>query len=156
MTDGLVGFLASPWGWLLLAAVMAIVEILVPGTYMIWLSAAALATALTVAAVPLTLDGQLASFAVWILVSLFASRQLKGRAPLVGDRPGLNRLSHRVAGETAVVTEAILDGRGRVRLGDSEWPVQGPDCPPGTRVRVEGANGAVLQVTLISPALPGS
>ena len=156
MSDGILGFLTSPWGWFSLAAVMAILEILAPGAYMIWLAAAALATGLTVAAVPLTLDGQLAAFAMWILASLLASRQLKGRTPFMGDRPGLNRLSHRVAGETAVVTAPIVDGRGRVRLGDSEWPAQGPDCPVGTRVRIEGADGAVLQIALISPPASGS
>lgn len=151
MTDTLLGFLLSPWGWLSVAALSALLEIVTPGAYMIWLAAAALATGLTVAAIPLTPDGQLAAFAIWIVVALVASRPLKARKLLVGDRPGLNRLSDRVAGEIAIVTDAIVDGRGRVRLGDSEWPARGPDAPVGGRVRVEGADGAVLRVGPLSP-----
>lgn len=156
MTDTLLGFLLSPWGWLSIAAVAALLEILTPGAYMIWLAAAALATGLTVAVVPLTADGQLAAFAIWIVVALLASRPLKGRRLLTGDRPGLNRLSDRVAGEIATVTQAIVDGRGRVRLGDSEWPATGPDTAVGTRMRVEGADGAVLRVSPLPLPASGS
>jgi inner membrane protein len=146
VTDSVLGFLLSPWGWLSLAAVAAALEILIPGAYMIWLAAAALATALTAAAVPLTIDGQLAAFAVWILVALLASRNLRGRKLLAGSNSGLNRHGVRVTGQAAIVTQAIEGGRGRVRLGDIEWIAEGPDAPVGTRLRVEGTDGAILKV----------
>ena len=41
---------------------------------------------------------------------------------------------------------AIDGGSGRVKLGDSEWIAKGPDAAPGTRMRVSGADGAVLMV----------
>jgi inner membrane protein len=147
MTDSILGFLFSPWGWLSFAAIAAILEILIPGAYMIWLAVAALATALTVAAVPLTLDGQLAAFAVWIVVAVFASRGLRGRKLLAGGgTQGLNQPGIRLVGETATVTQAIEAGSGRVRMGDSEWLAQGPDAPVGARVHVTGMNGAILKV----------
>lgn len=151
--NDLLGFLFSPWGWLSLAAVTAGLEMLLPGAYMIWVAAAALATAATVAVVATTPDGQLGAFAVFILVALLVSRQLKVRRPILSDDPKLNRHALRVAGQAGTVTEAISGGRGRVRLGDSEWLAEGPDAGPGTRVRVLGANGAVLQVAPDS-ALP--
>jgi membrane protein implicated in regulation of membrane protease activity len=49
-------------------------------------------------------------------------------------------------GEVVVVTQAINDGSGRVRQGDSEWLAKGPDAEPGTRMRVSGHNGTVLLV----------
>jgi membrane protein implicated in regulation of membrane protease activity len=45
-----------------------------------------------------------------------------------------------------VVEEAIAHGRGRVRIGDTLWLVEGPDAPAGAQVRVTAAEGAVLQV----------
>jgi membrane protein implicated in regulation of membrane protease activity len=151
--NDLLAFLFSPWGWLSLAAVTAGLEMLLPGAYMIWVAAAALATAAATAVVATTPDGQLAAFAVFIVVALLVSRQLKARSPIRSDDPALNRLALRVAGQAGTVTEAISGGRGRVRLGDSEWLAEGPDAPPGARVRVLGANGAVLQVVPES-ALP--
>jgi membrane protein implicated in regulation of membrane protease activity len=49
-------------------------------------------------------------------------------------------------GETVVVTEVTGPGSGRVKLGDSEWLARGPDAEPGTKMRVSGADGAVLLV----------
>lgn len=153
MKDGLIAFLFSPWGWLSLAAITAGLEILVPGAYMIWLAAAALATALTALVLNLTIDGQLGAFAIWILAAILASRKLKLNRPGTSDDPLLNRRGERLAGSRAVVSEAIVSGRGRVRLGDSEWQAEGPDLPVGTRVRVTGSSGTLLEV-VAEAALP--
>ena len=42
--------------------------------------------------------------------------------------------------------QAIENGVGYVRLDDSRWKVSGPDLPKGTKVRVTGADGTVLEV----------
>jgi membrane protein implicated in regulation of membrane protease activity len=44
------------------------------------------------------------------------------------------------------VEEAIENGRGKVRVGDSVWQADGPDVPAGSRVKVTGARGTVLVV----------
>ena len=49
-------------------------------------------------------------------------------------------------GEVVVVTHAIDAGKGRVRLGDSEWIAKGPDAEPGSRMRVSGHDGVALIV----------
>jgi len=45
-----------------------------------------------------------------------------------------------------MVEEAIIHGRGKVRIGDTLWMVEGPDAPAGAEVRVTAAKGAVLRV----------
>ena len=40
----------------------------------------------------------------------------------------------------------IVDGRGRVKIGDAFWTAHGPDLPAGTRVRVLAADGGALRV----------
>jgi membrane protein implicated in regulation of membrane protease activity len=62
------------------------------------------------------------------------------------DQPDLNRRPEQLVGRVLVVEEAIDSGRGKVRAGDTLWPVQGPDAPPGAEVRVTAAHGTVLQV----------
>jgi membrane protein implicated in regulation of membrane protease activity len=44
------------------------------------------------------------------------------------------------------VVEAITNGHGRVKVGDSVWSARGVDAAIGSRVRVTGADGAVLLV----------
>jgi inner membrane protein len=47
------------------------------------------------------------------------------------------------------VVEAIADGHGRVKVGDSVWNARGTDASVGARVRVTGADGAVLLVEVM-------
>ena len=146
MPGGISDFLFSPWGWLSLAAVAAGLELLLPGAYLIWIAAAALATALTAAILNLTIDGQLGVFAIWILVSLLAARRWQPRNSGTADNPLLNRRAEQLSGSVGVVSQAIRAGRGRVQLGDSEWIAEGADADPGTEVRIVGADGAILKV----------
>mgnify|MGYP006185886979 CR=1 FL=1 len=49
---------------------------------------------------------------------------------------------------TFVLSEPIVEGRGRIRIDDSIWQVRGPDAPAGARVVVTGADGTILNVTM--------
>jgi membrane protein implicated in regulation of membrane protease activity len=149
MKDAILGFLFSPWGWLSLAAVAAGLELVVPGAYLIWLAVAALGTAITVGVLNLTIDGQLGVLVVWILIALLLSRRFRAERAGPSDDPLLNLRGARLVGETAVVSQAIDGGSGRVRLGDSEWLARGPDCGIGTRVRIMAVDGTVLAVAPI-------
>ena len=59
----------------------------------------------------------------------------------------LNRRGARYVGQVFVLDEAIVNGRGKVRVGDTVWPVAGPELAKGARVRVIGVAGTVLEVT---------
>ena len=67
-------------------------------------------------------------------------------AVLATDQPDLNRRAAQLVGRVAVLDEAIVHGRGKARIGDTVWVVEGPDAPAGTQVRVTAAQGAVLCV----------
>ena len=45
-----------------------------------------------------------------------------------------------------VVVDAIENGTGRVKVGDSVWNAKGPDAEIGARVRVTGISGTCLNV----------
>ena len=62
------------------------------------------------------------------------------------DQPDLNRPAVQLVGRVLVVVEPIEGGRGKVRVGDTLWPAEGPDLPAGAEVRVTAAKGTVLQV----------
>lgn len=62
------------------------------------------------------------------------------------DQPDLNRRGAQLIGRVLIVEEAIEGGRGKVRIGDTLWPVEGPDLPVGAQVRVAGIRGTALVV----------
>lgn len=67
------------------------------------------------------------------------------------DQPALNQRGTQAVGRVYLVEEAIVAGRGKIRVGDTLWPVEGRETPAGTPVRVTGVNGTVLQVEADQP-----
>ena len=134
------------WIWLIVGLVLAALEMIVPGVYLIWLAMAALAIAVLafVSAPPLALQ-----IIAWVSLSLIfafsANRWLRDR-PIISSDPLLNNRAGRLVGETALVTQAIESGSGRVKVGDSEWIARGADAEAGTRVRITGSRGGELLV----------
>jgi len=45
-----------------------------------------------------------------------------------------------------ILDEAIVNGRGRMRVDDGIWTVEGTDLPAGSKVRVTEVSGATLRV----------
>lgn len=144
--------LEAHWVWLLVAVVLAIAELAVPGAFLIWLAAAAALTGVAALVLGVPLAAQLVLFALFSVACVVLGRRFAGNAPAAD--PMLNDRAARLVGETVVVTEAIRDGRGRVKVGDGVWPARGPDAETGERVRVTGADGTCLRVEPLAPGIP--
>jgi membrane protein implicated in regulation of membrane protease activity len=80
-----------------------------------------------------------------VVLVIGGRRYFAKRAKAEGDS-GLNQRAARLVGSTYLLVEPIVDGSGRIKVGDSTWGVSGPDTPAGTRVRVVGADGSILRV----------
>jgi len=145
MMDWLEGFDAH-WVWLTLGLVLAGLEMLLPGVYLIWLALAAIATGVLTAMFDLSLPMQVIDFVFLSLIVAFSAKRFLRDKPIESSDPLMNRRGARLVGETALVVQAIEHGSGRIKLGDSEWIAHGPDVAAGERVRISGSNGAVLLV----------
>lgn len=144
------------WHWWALGGLLAVLEVMAPGFVLIWLGIAAGLVGLILLAWPeMALSLQLLAYAAFSVLSVFIwFRWLKSH-PASSDKPGLNRRAEQHIGRHAPVVEPIINGRGRVKLGDSTWSVTGPDLPAGRMVEITGADGALLEVKPIdSPAEP--
>jgi membrane protein implicated in regulation of membrane protease activity len=138
--------LAAHWVWLTLGLVLAGLEMLVPGVYLIWLAAAAIITGVLTATLDLSLPVQVIDFVFLSLIIAFSAKRFLRDRPIASSDPLMNRRGARLVGESAVVVLAIEHGSGRVKLGDSEWIARGPDAAVGERVRISGSEGAILLV----------
>ena len=132
-------------GWLSIGVVLCIAELLVPGVFLMWLGIAALLTGLAVFILPIPLAAQLLLFALLSVATVYAGRRWSSSDDIPSDDPMLNDRLARLVGEPVVVEEAIIGGRGRVRVGDGVWPASGADAAAGTRLTVTGAaNGTLI------------
>lgn len=71
------------------------------------------------------------------------------RSASMAPSPDAHSLNSRGAahiGRIVRLDRPIAGHRGRIRLGDTFWAVEGADLPAGRRVRVTAAKGTVLQV----------
>lgn len=138
--------LEPQWLWLLAAIFLGIAELIVPGVFLIWLAAAAAATGLLTLAFGIGLPFQFALFALLAIAAVYSGRRWYLANPMPSADPMLNDRAARLVGRTVVVTHAIENGEGRVKVGDSVWSCRGPDCAEGSRVRIAGADGSCLKV----------
>jgi membrane protein implicated in regulation of membrane protease activity len=137
----------NPWIWATGAAIVAIFELHAPGYYLIWLALGAALTALAVALTDMSLSGQIATFALAssasCVVGFFAYRRL---ALFAGTKSSLNQRDQSMVGAKGVVCVSIVNGRGKVRLGDSVWLAEGPDLEVESPVVVVGIRNTIAVV----------
>ena len=135
------------WHWWALAGALVIVEMFAPGVMFLWLGVAAGLVGVLLLLWPgLALTGQILVFAALSVASVLGWRCYQQAHPVVTDQPNLNRRGGGCIGQRAALVAPIVNGRGRIRLGDSSWPAVGPDLPAGATVEVVGADGTLLQV----------
>ena len=134
------------WHWWIVAALLGIVEAMVPGAVAIWFAAAAAVVGALLLVVPLPWQLQLVLFGALSVGALAFWRYWKREHPETSELPHLNQRAAQYIGEVCVLSEAIAQGSGKARVGDGFWKVRGPDLPAGTPVRVTGVEGVVLIV----------
>lgn len=140
------------WHWIVGGLLLVVLEIVAPGVFLLWVGSGAIATGLIVAMLDIeNWQIQCLIFVPLTFLSLYLGRRhfLKV-APEEGFT--LNRRLAGYVGRRAEVVDAITNGKGRVRIGDTLWIVQGPDCPAGTMVRVTGVSGSELVVAPDQPS----
>lgn len=138
--------ISSHWLWLALGLLLAIAEITIPGLFLIWLAGAAIITGVVAWLAPIGMPLEIVLFSVLSVVSVFIGRNYLRDNPVESADPKMNHRGAQAIGQVVMVTQVIVAGRGRVKLGDSEWTAAGPDAEPGTRMLVTGSDGAVLVV----------
>jgi membrane protein implicated in regulation of membrane protease activity len=134
------------WNWFIIGGVLLALEVALPGTFMLWLGLAAIATGVLSFILPLSWQIQIVVFAVLSVISVLIGRRIMPGVHVDSDKPFLNRRADAFVGRVFTLDEPIVSGNGRVRVDDTTWRVTGPDCPAGTKVRVERADGATLYV----------
>lgn len=133
------------WYWWALAAVFLVCEMLLPGVVFLFLAiAAGVSGLLLLISADLSLEIQLVVFAIVAVASAIGLRgYLRGLLPKASV---LNKRGEALVGQTFVLDEPILGGRGRIKLGDGSWAVTGPDMVAGAKIRVAAVSGTELRV----------
>ena len=146
MTQGLAYFAElGAWNWFIIAVILLGLELVTPGVNLLWFGLAAVVVGILSLLIGITWQWQLVAFALMAVGVFFLVRRLSNPEQETGDS-SLNNRAEQYLGRVFVVENAIKNGRGKIRVGDTLWTAQGDDVPEGARVRVVGAVGSVLTV----------
>ena len=139
----------GPWNWIILGGILLAVEVMAPGTFILWLGLSAILVGVISFAIEWSWQAQGVAFAVLSVVSVALWWRLgrRGRSESDdGDQPFLNRRAQGFVGRVFTLDKPIVDGAGTVRIGDTVWRITGPDCAAGSRIKIARADGATLFV----------
>lgn len=138
---------ADYWWWLSAGAVLMVLEIVTPGIFFMWIGIGAFITGAIAAAFPSAAPSVLGFvFAVLSVISVFVGKKIMAKK---ADEPdsGLNNRMAQYIGQVYQVYEPIVDGRGKISVGDTLWLASAKtDIAVGTAVKVTGIRGAMLEV----------
>ena len=136
------------WHWLALAALFAVIEVAAPAMVCIWLAAGAVGVAAIDWLMPdLSWEHQALIFAALAIASVAIGRLAFTRIRVRSSKLHLNRRAETYVGRMFTLERPIVDGRGRLKVDDTVWLIEGPDVPVGTRVQVTGVDNTLLRVT---------
>jgi membrane protein implicated in regulation of membrane protease activity len=137
------------WSWIILGGILLAVELIAPGTFILWLGVAAILVGIISFVIDWSWQEQGVGFVILAVASLVMWWRLirpARRDEDASDQPFLNRGAQGFVGREFTLEKPIVDGAGTVRMGDTIWRVTGPDCAAGSRVRIARAEGATLFV----------
>jgi hypothetical protein len=136
----------APWNWLILAGILLLAELALPGIFLIWLALAAGLMWIVTIFVDLGWQMELVLFAILSVISVLALRPRFVGHDVISDQPHLNQRMFNYVGQSYVLAAPIVNGRGKLKIEDTMWEVEGPDSDAGQKVRVSGVNGMKLKV----------
>ena len=146
-------FIINHWHWLILALILLGIEVFTMTAFFLWLSAACAATATVVYFMPdMIWEYQFALAGLFIGIGIALWRKWGTWFSRHQPEHKLNRRNEQYIGRVFVLTEAIENGTGKIRVDDSTWRVQGEDAPVNSRVKVIGARGMILEVEIVQRA----
>jgi len=133
--------------WACLALLLIAAETMAPGLFLLWLGLAAGVVFFIVWAMPeLSVLGQVVLFVVFSFVSIAVYVKFFREKESESDQPLLNRRGEQLVDKVYNLETAIVNGQGRVKIGDAFWNVQGPDLPVNTAVRIVAVDSMNLRV----------
>jgi len=135
------------WHWWIIAIILLILEMLSPGVFFMWIGLAAGVTGAVLLALPeLGWEMQFVIFALASVLAVIVGKVWFTHNPINSEQPALNERSEDLIGKIYQVEQAIQNGAGRIKVGESTWKAIGPDCPAGSLIRVVSVDGAIVKV----------
>lgn len=139
--------------WLILGGLLLAAEMLGGNGYLLWSGVAAVLTGLLAWLLPFSWEWQGVVFALLTMLAAWLwwkwlSKRVRQQKPADAS---LNQRGQQLLGRRFQLDNALVNGRGHMRVGDSSWPVTADtDLAAGTRVEVTAVEGITLRIKAVN------
>ena len=103
------------WNWLILAAILFVLEVMSPGIFLMWFGMAAAVTALIAFAYDISWQWQLIWFCGLSLAAVLLAAKYLRKHPLESERPLLNERAVQLIGQSFDLIDPIANGEAASR-----------------------------------------
>ncbi|MBN3215918.1 NfeD family protein [Pectobacterium polaris] len=135
------------WFWLSLGGLLLAAEMLGASGYSLWSGLSAVLVGLLTWVMPMSWPWQGTVFAILTIVTALLWWYWLRKRTLSRPQSMLNQRGQQLVGLRATLTDPVINGFGRVNIGDSSWRVKSEqDLPVGTQVEVIAIDGITLHV----------
>jgi hypothetical protein len=135
------------WFWISLGCLLLAAEMLGASGYLLWSGVAAVLVGLIVWVVPIDWAWQGVIFALLIIVAALGWWSWLRSHNIALPASLLNRRGEQLVGTRTFLIEPLVNGIGRVRIGDSTWRARcDQDLAVGVAVEVIAVDGITLRV----------
>src|ERR1700757_3898342 len=107
------------WDWFIAGGVLLILEIVLPGVFMLWLGLAALLVGLISLGVDWSWEWQFVAFAAFSIAAIPLWRRIAKRVKRPTDQLFLNRRAEAFVGRVFTLEKPIIDGSGTLGIDDT-------------------------------------
>lgn len=144
-------FESDATNWIVVGLILSLLELIVPGVYLIWFGFAAFVMSVVVYFTPLALTTQLIWFAVFsaifALIGLYVYGYIFKKTKTPTEYSHLNDSAAQYVGQTVTLAEDVVDNRTKVKIGDGYW-IAACEKPlkRGNNAKVIGVKDGVILV----------
>lgn len=146
--DGLQELFVSPWYWLIGGLIIAGLELLAAGVFLLWIGLGAMIVGLVLMLMPgLPFAAQLLVFALSMLGSIGLGFYIQRRSGPVSAEQEVNQELAGMVGRRCEAATDFAAGRGRIRVGDTTYGALGDDAiRAGDIVEIVSADAHAIAV----------
>lgn len=135
--------------WAALGLLLVLLELFVPGMYLIWFGFAGLAVSGLVYFYTFSLTLQLILFAVFsgalAYIGFICYKKILKKSKEPEEYKNLNDLAAQHIGETVILTQEVIDGKTKVKVGDSVWmALCDENLKKGSQVTIVGVKNNLI------------
>ena len=140
--------------WFTLGIILIILEMLLPGMFLMWFGASALIVGVITLIIPMSMNAELVLFAITSVLSVIAVIVIMRRVSPNTQSTVTHNLNQargsEFIGMTFTLDSKVVNNEGKLNIGDTVWLIKGPDAESGTHIEITHVENNALTFKIIN------